>query len=108
MTRFQVVTQYIDDVESLGDLNALNVEAIAKAMARNRSLYVYSLLLVVFKLNPHSTPENAKLFYNATNSKLVFYDATSTSQLPCIRSLLIFCFLRPFFSSFGKSSLPQP
>ena len=40
--KFQVVTQHIDDVESLGDLGALNVEAIAKAMARNRSLYVWS------------------------------------------------------------------
>ncbi|KAF6758322.1 hypothetical protein DFP72DRAFT_1106852 [Ephemerocybe angulata] len=43
----KIVTQYIDDVESLGDIGALNVEAIAKAMAKNRSL----------------TPENARLFY---------------------------------------------
>ncbi|RXW23189.1 hypothetical protein EST38_g2674 [Candolleomyces aberdarensis] len=57
----KVVTQHIDDVESLGDIGTLNVEAIAKAMAKNRSL----------------TTENAKLFYNTTNSKLVLYDATN-------------------------------
>ncbi|KAF6758311.1 hypothetical protein DFP72DRAFT_191959 [Ephemerocybe angulata] len=60
----KIVTQYIDDVESLGDIGALNVEAIAKAMAKNRSL----------------TPENARLFYNTTNTKLIFYDATNLTS----------------------------
>lgn len=57
----KILTQYIDDVESLGDIGSVNLEAIAKAMAKTRSL----------------TPQNASLFYNASNSKLVFYDATS-------------------------------
>ncbi|KAF6758516.1 DNA dependent ATPase [Ephemerocybe angulata] len=60
----KIVTQYIDDVESLGDIGTLNVEAIAKAMAKNRSL----------------TPENARLFYNTTNTKLIFYDATNLTS----------------------------
>ncbi|KAJ2928494.1 hypothetical protein H1R20_g8594, partial [Candolleomyces eurysporus] len=75
----KVVTQHIDDVESLGDIGTLNVEAIAKAMAKNRSL----------------TAENAKLFYNTTNSKLVLYDATNLSS-PAFESLV---YLNPNLTS---------
>ncbi|EFI28499.1 DNA dependent ATPase [Coprinopsis cinerea okayama7 len=57
----RLVTKHIDDVESLGDIGTLNLEAIAKAMSKNRSL----------------TPDNAKLFYNASNPRLTFYDATN-------------------------------
>ncbi|TEB16422.1 hypothetical protein FA13DRAFT_1747165 [Coprinellus micaceus] len=61
----KILTQYIDDVESLGDIGSVNLEAIAKAMAKTRSL----------------TPQNASLFYNASNSKLVFFDATNLTSL---------------------------
>ncbi|TFK24641.1 DNA dependent ATPase [Coprinopsis marcescibilis] len=59
----KLLTKHIDDVESLGDIGTLNFEAISKAMSKNRSL----------------TTENAKLFYNATNSRLTFHDATNLS-----------------------------
>ena len=34
----QLITEHIDDVEALGDIGALNTEAIARALSRNRSL----------------------------------------------------------------------
>ena len=34
----KVISQHINDVEALGDIGGLNVEEIAKAIAKNRSL----------------------------------------------------------------------
>jgi DNA repair protein RAD7 len=34
----QIITKYINDVESLGDIGTLNVEAITKARSKKRSL----------------------------------------------------------------------
>ncbi|KAF9447166.1 RNI-like protein [Macrolepiota fuliginosa MF-IS2] len=58
-----LITKHIDDVEALGDIGSLNVEAISKALSKNRSL----------------TSENAQLFYNTSNTTLALYDATNLS-----------------------------
>jgi DNA repair protein RAD7 len=74
----QLITNHIDDVEALGDIGALNMEAISKALSKNRGLYVSHL---VSWLNTNTflrTPENAHLFYNASNTTLTLFDATST------------------------------
>ena len=36
----QLITKHIDDVEAFGDIGAMNTEAIAKALAKNRCLCV--------------------------------------------------------------------
>ncbi|KAF7376560.1 Dna dependent atpase [Mycena sanguinolenta] len=58
-----VIARNIDDVESFGDIGGLNMDAISKALSKNRSL----------------TSENATLFYGAENTKLALYDATNLS-----------------------------
>ncbi|KAH8830465.1 hypothetical protein DL96DRAFT_944407 [Flagelloscypha sp. PMI_526] len=76
----QVVSKHIDEVEALGDLGTLNLQEIAKAIAKNRSL----------------TSENVQLFYNASQVSLTLFDATNllpaaydTLALlnPCLTSL---------------------
>ncbi|KAG1805785.1 uncharacterized protein BJ212DRAFT_1390239 [Suillus subaureus] len=57
----ELITRYIDDVEALGDIGAVNMDEIAKALSKNRGL----------------TPQNAHLFYDVLNKKLRFYDATN-------------------------------
>ncbi|EKM83235.1 hypothetical protein AGABI1DRAFT_69486 [Agaricus bisporus var. burnettii JB137-S8] len=59
----QLISKHIDDVESLGDIGTMNVEAISKTLSKNRSL----------------TSENAQLFYSTTNATLTLYDATNLS-----------------------------
>ena len=61
LSQFQIVTKYINDVEALGDIGALNQDEISKALSKNRSL----------------TAENAHLFYDVENAKLTLYDVTS-------------------------------
>ncbi|KAJ7015845.1 RNI-like protein [Mycena alexandri] len=56
-----VIARHIDDVEAFGDIGALNMEAISKALSKNRRL----------------TPDNAPLFYGAENTTLSMYDATN-------------------------------
>ncbi|KAF7315854.1 RNI-like protein [Mycena indigotica] len=58
-----VIARHIDDVEAFGDIGSLNLEAIARALSKNRRL----------------TTENAPLFYNIENTNLAFYDATNLS-----------------------------
>ncbi|KAJ7782327.1 hypothetical protein DFH07DRAFT_319891 [Mycena maculata] len=58
-----VIARHIDDVEAFGDIGALNMEAISKALSKNRSL----------------TSDNAPLFYGAEHTKLALYDATNLS-----------------------------
>ncbi|KAJ6594413.1 hypothetical protein B0H19DRAFT_1095404 [Mycena capillaripes] len=58
-----VIARHIDDVEAFGDIGALNMDAISKALSKNRRL----------------TPDNAPLFYGAENTKLALYDATNLS-----------------------------
>ncbi|KAJ7121304.1 RNI-like protein [Mycena crocata] len=58
-----VIALHIDDVEAFGDIGALNMEAISKALSKKRSL----------------TSENAPLFYGAENTRLAMYDATNLS-----------------------------
>ena len=77
---YQVITRFIDDVEALGDIGALNMDAIAKTLAKNRSLY--ARLTFIHSRIAHClsrTAENALLFYSAKNTSLTFYDATSMS-----------------------------
>ncbi|GJE90230.1 RNI-like protein [Phanerochaete sordida] len=57
----KVVSSHIDDVEALGDIGSMNLDSIAKAIAKDRSL----------------TPENATLFYDVQNTNLTLYDATN-------------------------------
>ncbi|KAG5642850.1 hypothetical protein DXG03_002027 [Asterophora parasitica] len=57
----KLITKHIDDVEALGDIGAMNMDAISKALSKNRGL----------------TPQNAHLFYNVTNTTLTLYDATN-------------------------------
>ncbi|KAG2066384.1 RNI-like protein [Suillus decipiens] len=57
----ELISRYIDDVEALGDIGAVNMDEIAKALSKNRGL----------------TPQNAHLFYDVLNKKLRFYDATN-------------------------------
>ncbi|KAF8635566.1 hypothetical protein AX15_000216 [Amanita polypyramis BW_CC] len=66
----QLIAKHIDDVEALGDIGAMNMEVIAKALAKNRSL----------------TPENAHLFYSVENTNLVLYDCTKLTA-PALQTL---------------------
>ncbi|CAL1703119.1 unnamed protein product [Somion occarium] len=56
----KIISHYIDDVEALGDIGSINLDELAKSLARNRSL----------------TPQNAPLFYNVENTNLTLYDVT--------------------------------
>ncbi|KAF5344081.1 hypothetical protein D9758_008903 [Tetrapyrgos nigripes] len=58
-----IVSKHIDDIEAFGDIGALNMESISKAISRNRSL----------------TSENVHLFYGAENTFLTLYDTTKLS-----------------------------
>ena len=74
----QVISKHIDDVEALGDIGTMNVEEIAKALAKNRRLYVvYRILIMPVDLCLISTPENVMLFYDIGHVRLTLYDATS-------------------------------
>ncbi|KAG5735452.1 DNA repair protein rhp7 [Termitomyces sp. T112] len=75
----QLITKHIDDVEALGDIGAMNMDAISKALSKNRAL----------------TPKNAHLFYNATNSTLTLYDATNLPS-PALETLV---YLNPNITS---------
>ncbi|KAI8974163.1 RNI-like protein [Trametes punicea] len=57
----QVISKHIDDVEALGDIGTMNLDEIAKSLARNRSL----------------NAENATLFYSVENERLTLYDVTN-------------------------------
>ncbi|KAF8179663.1 hypothetical protein BJ912DRAFT_1023871 [Pholiota molesta] len=65
-----LITKHINDIEVLGDIGAMNVEAISKALSKNRGL----------------TKENAHLFYNSTNESLTLFDATNLPS-PALETL---------------------
>ena len=76
----QLITKHIDDIEALGDIGSMNVEAIAKALSKNRGLLVpnssYRIIFsLIFFLR---TPVNVHLFYDSGNTSLALFDATST------------------------------
>jgi DNA repair protein RAD7 len=73
----QVIARHIDDVEAFGDIGALNMDAISKALSKNRSLCVYSSHSETSTKLVLRNSENATLFYGAENTKLALYDATS-------------------------------
>ena len=78
LTLVQVISKHIDDVEALGDIGTMNVEEIAKALAKNRRLYVVNRILIMpVDLCLIRTPENVMLFYDIGNVRLTLYDATS-------------------------------
>jgi DNA repair protein RAD7 len=76
----KLISKHIDDVEALGDLGSANMEAIAKAICRNRTLYdtsfVVSLSLLI---SIHSSSENVMLFHDVNNKTLFLHDVTSES-----------------------------
>ncbi|OBZ75286.1 DNA repair protein rhp7 [Grifola frondosa] len=57
----QLISKHIDDVEALGDIGSINMDEIAKAISKNRSL----------------TAQNAPLFYDIENTTLTLYDVTN-------------------------------
>ncbi|KAI0933361.1 hypothetical protein AcV5_005524 [Taiwanofungus camphoratus] len=64
----QLISDHIDNVEALGGIGGINMDEIAKAISRNRSL----------------TPQNAPLFYDVQNTELTLYDVTNlTSPALC-------------------------
>ncbi|KAI0825428.1 hypothetical protein BC629DRAFT_715 [Irpex lacteus] len=65
-----IVSKHIDDVEALGEVGSVNLERIAKAIARDRSL----------------TSENVKLLYDVANTTLTLYDATNLTP-PALTTL---------------------
>ncbi|TFY57892.1 hypothetical protein EVJ58_g6746 [Rhodofomes roseus] len=52
---------YIDDVEALGDIGNLNLDEIAKTISKSRRI----------------TAQNAPLFYDVENTRLTLYDVTN-------------------------------
>ncbi|KAF8959677.1 hypothetical protein BDZ97DRAFT_1666772 [Flammula alnicola] len=66
----QLITKHINDIDVLGDIGAMNVEAISKALSKNRGL----------------TPENVHLFYNPANASLTLFDATNLPS-PALETL---------------------
>ncbi|KAG6808909.1 hypothetical protein H0H93_016349, partial [Arthromyces matolae] len=66
-----LITRHIDDVESLGDIGTTNMDALSKALSKNRGL----------------TPQNAHLFYNVANTSLTLYDATNLPP-PALETLV--------------------
>ena len=78
MDVFQVISKYIDDIEALGDIDSVNLDRIAKAIAKDRSLSVLLLCMnAVYTDVKCRTPENAMLLYNVESTKLTLYDSTS-------------------------------
>ncbi|KAL4080724.1 RNI-like protein [Scleroderma citrinum] len=69
----ELISKHIDDVEALGDVGLVNMDEIAKALAKNRGL----------------TAQNAHLFYDVRNKFLRLYDATylTPSALSTLSSL---------------------
>lgn len=59
----KLIGEHIDDVESLGDIGAFNLDQVCQIICKNRVL----------------TPENAKLFYSTDRQDLAIYDCTSGS-----------------------------
>ncbi|KAF9481314.1 RNI-like protein [Pholiota conissans] len=66
----KLITKHINDIEVLGDIGSMNVEAISKAVSKQRGL----------------TPENAHLFYNPANESLTLFDATNLPS-PALETL---------------------
>lgn len=56
-----IIGSYIDQVEELGDVGAVNMDKICRIVSKSRNL------------NEH----NVRLFYDVTNTSLVIYDSTN-------------------------------
>lgn len=69
----ELISKHIDDIEALGDVGGINMDAIAKAISRNRSL----------------TPHNAPLFYDSEQTHLTLYDVTNLTP-PALCTLAAF------------------
>lgn len=68
-----IIGKYIDQVEELGDIGTVNMDRICKIVSKTRSL----------------TEHNVRLFYDASNTSLVIYDATNL-QGPAYETLAYF------------------
>ncbi|KAF9244250.1 RNI-like protein [Melanogaster broomeanus] len=66
----ELIGKHIDDVEALGDIGSVNMDEIAKVLAKNRGL----------------TAENVQLFYDVRNKKLRLYDTTNLTP-PALATL---------------------
>ncbi|KAG6844545.1 hypothetical protein H0H87_006029 [Tephrocybe sp. NHM501043] len=83
----QLITKHIDDVEALGDIGAMNMDAISKTLSKNRGLYGIETVHILLPLTITSrTPKNAHLFYNVANTTLTLYDATNLPS-PALETL---------------------
>ncbi|QRW13231.1 DNA-dependent ATPase [Ceratobasidium sp. AG-Ba] len=81
----EIIAKHIDNLEALGDIGQINMDRIAKILAKQRSL----------------TESTAKLFYDVENTSLTLYDAsrlepsafhTLIGLNPNLRSLILkFC-----------------
>jgi hypothetical protein len=60
----QIIGKYIDQVDELGDIGAVNMDNISKIISKTRNL----------------TEHNVRLLYNITNTSLTIYDSTSASN----------------------------
>jgi DNA repair protein RAD7 len=56
----KLITKHINDIEALGDIGGLNMEAISKALAKNRSLCVKLAVAYTYILKT-SSPEPLKM-----------------------------------------------
>ncbi|KAG8777714.1 hypothetical protein FRC15_011162 [Serendipita sp. 397] len=56
-----IISKYIDHVDELGDIGAVNMDRICKIVSKTRNL----------------TEENVRLFYGVSNHSLVIYDSTN-------------------------------
>ncbi|KAF5390660.1 hypothetical protein D9757_002761 [Collybiopsis confluens] len=63
-----LISDHINDVEAFGDIGSVNMEAISKAISKERSL----------------TSDNVHLFYGIENTSLVLYDVTELSPTALI------------------------
>lgn len=60
-TCIEIIGQYIEEVEALGDIGSINLDKVCKIICKSRRL----------------TPETATLFYDVDRRELEMYDCTS-------------------------------
>ncbi|KAF5349733.1 hypothetical protein D9756_008893 [Leucocoprinus leucothites] len=114
----QLITKYIDDVESLGDIGSLNVDAISKALSKNRICCFKSArggrgLNPLSDLAPDAFQTLAYLNPNLTSLRLDFCGQindsafnTLSASLPALTSLELlgpFLVKPPAWQNFFKS-----
>ncbi|KAF8891110.1 hypothetical protein CPB84DRAFT_1939292 [Gymnopilus junonius] len=111
----QLITRHIDDIDAFGDIGTMNVEAIAKALSKNRSFPANSTLTFYDATNLASPALETLVYHNANlvslrldfcghlddNSFKVF--STSLPALERIELLGPFLVRPPAWQNFFKS-----